>query len=856
MALPPNLPQFGALPKVDPAATNALDNTPDVNMPDATGSVSGSFDFITAFFNEFVKLLNPPLVSDEEKAELERIANDSSSTTAEKEAARNQLNAANMANAFSSPLVRLAILSYIVIVILQILRRIPGVSGVPSVSSMTNSLFRTGSFTWTDKVQIVDGYFTLNNVYTVDSTYIKYKTNNYNATYSNIHGAEVAEYDKSNEKNYPQYYISYDGGVRRFVIPVFPQSLLEDSWFRGIVFKANFVAYYYLKFVSGEINIGTVEQPKYYELSSVRDVTNCEPLLLDSNLSPVQKATGRQVKAKVTQKIRRASVESTKISVEKVVTDNDQYTESVGELKFMKKPELIGDSLETTDIMDVLDISFQDGQTLFGWDIEEVTNTINYGLKHPVSFVIEEWEYHSGNDSYSPEFPNGNTFAWIESEQQQIGWKVVRMMLGGLKRADGKHRPLYEKEIPYTARYVELWVVLANNYPNGDPYLNIITIEDEDGVGSLFLGSDEKQFKKSGLNNAANIYHDTSSGSPRWYLQGAKSLFHDAQTTTDPYTFWSYFSSTRPKLEAIQYSGINERFSVQVEYFNKKVNELYNQVSEYYGSRYPRDTVTVEDTAKAAEFETLCQTLDDLSEQTYSILDNEYTNMDDSDGPNMSLEDGVYYNDKLDQCTSVKHYRWTRSGSSVQEKQQYWKELYAIIMASENLPYTPGVEYMNNTSWAQYKEELGAPERVAAQLMGSDRVHFIGAKHGIFGYTWPMSGHYEGSTYVKPDYGPDMKYRRVIFENGSAVINSYIGIDSIGDNYPPSVVVQDVPELVFEAQDPCTQPQSDMAKKMAMLVENDADQFTVMAAFGCCYTDDLWDKFLELKKAKRHMVRW
>ena len=70
------------------------------------------------------------------------------------------------------------------------------------------------------------------------------------------------------------------------------------------------------------------------------------------------------------------------------------------------------------------------------------------------------------------------------------------------------------------------------------------------------------------------------------------------------------------------------------------------------------------------------------------------------------------------------------------------------------------------------------------------------------------------------------------------------------------MVVQDVPELVFEAEDPCTQPQSDMAKKMAMLVENDADQFTVMAAFGCCYTDDLWDKFLELKKAKRHMVRW
>lgn len=75
----------------------------------------------------------------------------------------------------------------------------------------------------------------------------------------------------------------------------------------------------------------------------------------------------------------------------------------------------------------------------------------------------------------------------------------------------------------------------------------------------------------------------------------------------------------------------------------------------------------------------------------------------------------------------------------------------------------------------------------------------------------------------------------------------------------PNVVVSGAPSFEFEVLTPCTVPQANIERKLTMLVNNDADRFTVMATFGCCFTEDVWDKFCELKrmaKSERHMIRY
>jgi hypothetical protein len=108
-----------------------------------------------------------------------------------------------------------------------------------------------------------------------------------------------------------------------------------------------------------------------------------------------------------------------------------------------------------------------------------------------------------------------------------------------------------------------------------------------------------------------------------------------------------------------------------------------------------------------------------------------------------------------------------------------------------------------------------------------------------------------GNSYI---YSSTIKNPFIQFTDGKATVKNKVEMNKAVPDAQPNFF-QDAPEIVFEAKDPCTIPQSAMDKKMAMLLENDADQFTVMAAFGCCYTDDLWDKFQELKKLRRHMVR-
>jgi len=846
------LPTPDLLPKVDPSATNVLDNQPDVNLPDATGSVSGSFDFITAFYNKFVDILVPPMVSDSDKQDLENIINDPDSSEDEKSAAQAQLDAANMVNMFSSPLVRLVILTYIIIIILNILRRIPGVSGVPSMSSIANNLFNTGSYTWTDRIQIVDGFMTISDVLRYDTTYVK---DNTSAIYVNYTGAEIAE---QGSNTFPQNYVYYNNG-KQYRIPLFPETLIEKSWMHNFIVKIDARADYYLKFTNGSINIGTESQPNYYELTSVKKATDCEPLLLGQNRSVVQKAKGRQVRCTSFQKIRNTSA-TTKISVTGIPqNEGNDYTDPIGNLTFVKNARMVDGNLEPTDTLKVTNITFDEGQLHYGWDIE---NLPKGGFSnYLVTFVMSSWNHRSGGlPEYVPNWPSGNTIKFLDQDgNDKTGYRVIRVSMGGFKRMDEKKLPLYEEEIPYSPKYIEIWIV--NDDPdqsgyNDDPELNIITIEDKDNVGSLFLNSNDKPFEESGLNNLESIFTTTAANSIRYDLSSASNSFASAVSQSDPNSFWNNFSSAMLSVESAS-RRINgyKIYSSQIEYLYDTVNAFYGEISSYYSSN--RHDVIPSDVSKVTEFSQFANYFQSESNRTGQILGNRYENIDEGDASHISLEDSSYYNDRTE-ATVITQHRWKPMSSSVQEKQQRWDEMYKIIRNSIRDIYPrSGVEFMRGTSWASYEEEISAPAKLAFKLTteGHENVHFIGSHNGMFGYLYPMTANWDGSAYVHPNYGPDYKRPHIAFVNGSATVESDIGIDAIGEKYPPQAIVQDVPEMTFEAQDPCTQPQSSMEKKMAMLLENDADQFTVMAAFGCCYTDDLWDKFQELKKLRRHMVR-
>lgn len=122
------------------------------------------------------------------------------------------------------------------------------------------------------------------------------------------------------------------------------------------------------------------------------------------------------------------------------------------------------------------------------------------------------------------------------------------------------------------------------------------------------------------------------------------------------------------------------------------------------------------------------------------------------------------------------------------------------------------------------------------------------------GQTW-ASGNYD---YI--DLNIAMKPYIALWGAGSLVTKESVDFQG-GFKIPaaPTVALQDTPSFGYEVLKPCTYPPSGMNAKMQMLVNEDADRFTVMATFGCCFTEEVWERFVELKKmakADRHFVRW
>ena len=155
---------------------------------------------------------------------------------------------------------------------------------------------------------------------------------------------------------------------------------------------------------------------------------------------------------------------------------------------------------------------------------------------------------------------------------------------------------------------------------------------------------------------------------------------------------------------------------------------------------------------------------------------------------------------------------------------------------------------------------------------GTDYPPFNSASDGYgFGFMQTADGYVYGTQTLPTgsDLDPTVTYpsndyaKERYFTFGSGSLESREDID-VGDGLtPPStsyqpVILQSNPSVSVKAYTPCTYPPVSVDSKLRMLVDNDADKFLVMATFGCCYTEELWDRFVELKRiarSTRHFVR-
>ena len=73
-----------------------------------------------------------------------------------------------------------------------------------------------------------------------------------------------------------------------------------------------------------------------------------------------------------------------------------------------------------------------------------------------------------------------------------------------------------------------------------------------------------------------------------------------------------------------------------------------------------------------------------------------------------------------------------------------------------------------------------------------------------------------------------------------------------------NVNLAEAPSVEFEIPYPCVQPFVGAEAKLKMLLDSDADKYTVMATYGCCFTEEIWEEFQKLKKSwkTRKSMRW
>lgn len=187
--------------------------------------------------------------------------------------------------------------------------------------------------------------------------------------------------------------------------------------------------------------------------------------------------------------------------------------------------------------------------------------------------------------------------------------------------------------------------------------------------------------------------------------------------------------------------------------------------------------------------------------------------------------------------------------------------------------YTNSIESAFNAMPTAHTE-VAPPDTRAYRVQvtgGSYAAPFNATDSYGFGFMQTADGYVYGTQTLPTgsDLDPTVAYtyndyaKERFFTFGSGSLESREDID-VGDGLtPPStsyqpVILQSNPSVSVKAYTPCTYPPVSVDSKLRMLVDNDADKFLVMATFGCCYTEELWDRFVELKRiarSTRHFVR-
>ena len=906
---------FNGLPQIDPAATNVLDNTPDVNMPDVSGGVAPGDDALTRFYLGLVSGLSPSIVSQEEIDQLDQIANDPNSSDEEKTAAKSQKDAAIVANSLSSPFIRLVILTYIVTIILMILKRIPGVSGVPSVSDIAKGLFGEG-YEWTDDLE-VDGFLLLDDSLFIapsDKVQDTGSISNDYRQYRYIPSMEIKEATTGDAyQTYPlvskvaEKHSGFSIPVFTTSIPVFPQTVVNSYsvYWNKFNFKLTASADYYFKFATpgSVLRLGDDEYVLDWDGYAPHSPT---PLIVPESGS-MTRATGRVLDMTVNVVVTRSEDKSS------FTVSSNGFAENVPEeysnptpayVRFYKNHKYIAadNRIELGDAIDVTNLKFEGGTVNYGYDINELNNDSWTSLcesnavlgtqggaadpyyclegnrfgpyipsqdteEYGASFVRNRknglvFSYSLNSDPNTrmmmPEEPDSNTW----NQNLYIG----KIMFKGIHRLDIKGREkkfpsnlVYDNEYEeFYADHVQIWGYRYYDPNSSSPTSPIKNVEvffidiDDSGSGEhggmFYLKSNNEYYKseakvyshfETALNKLVDALADLMHTPSQSYFEAAKDDVVDAysESTKRFYSYTSGTSLTRltthfcDEMAGLHFYMTVGYVSEQAEYGWAYVfSRAYTLVSEIY-DKYSQNLV-----------ESLKEENSDNTKSKTMLLTNGWYNVVSEKARQVKIYRPFYPQSQphgvitLEAFGNMCRRYYVTNNNQVRSPDFHDGELHTEFAFS-----TEELDWSLIDLIAKFDDDSDYPLN-GEETSGSDD-HF-----GILGgYT------YYDDVRRKLFYSNCPKKPFISFTKGRASTKNTIEFRSMVER---PFAVQDVPVLEYEVLDPCTIPQASIDRKLRMLVDNDADDFSVMAAFGCCYTPDLLDKFHELKKQKRHMVRW
>lgn len=835
-------PGFNGLPNV--GSTTGLDGLPDTNTPDLTADQKLAKNVFQEQVQQFLGVLNPAIVSEDAIADMQEAADSEDTSESEKAGLQASIAAAQMMNVFASPAVRVYVLTILVSLILSILRKMPGTGHVPSWTGVMQALSQ-GGLRFTMDSAIKAGWAVLPEGSEILTG--TWKSNS--STSTNITDQEFplfAEPRPQDLGDFPDYQI---------FVPIAPMKNLHRSGSNMITSDGT----YYMKVCYGGMLIDGMDWQNFlyygnpYDALTARNTQNAKYFGTEYYTSSGGHAGGRgrywDVSFTDQDDQRFKCTKRTTSNLFKQLIDSDYETVQTADGKELLVPR------EKTDVFQVK-FGEDNNANINNWayDVAAIGKKITgympmvwaydpecvipwYGSTAPswtVSPDVKTLKYRKNGEG--SDFETGLACIKLRGvhrvENKNPGLLGLKLHADGNRIVEDTDAELYQADeiILVGVKYVGLQVSTPNFL------MSKIVIKDVDGKSRFKLKSDKKPFVpdygltdsnyssfKSKYNDVVNELEaaksSSSAGAGLLHLENAR----DYMQTLSEGAYVSSFpqlKSMYSRLASLYAYGVDRTWSTTIPLIERELEYLKQFHTQY---------ISASDEDASLRWENMG------FEFSAAAVDMNNAYVEEYQGGRGEILEKIY-GDWLTKKLISEYYPEVPSDTSK----------YAIKSASiAEDDDTDAYFNRYHDSSPSYKDR------------GFGCMYLYGKFSGT--YNTPSNWSVSGTVYIDKDmvtYLGIGKPRVAIWSSGELATKD----DTAGVKPLPvsNVNLSEAPSVEFEIPDPCVQPFVGAEAKLKMLLDSDADKYTVMATYGCCFTEEIWEEFQKLKKSwkTRKSMRW